>query len=169
MVAGPGLARLTRMRWRLFLPAAYGTAIGAAYALSWSILERAWTLNSLKATAIMTAAGLLAGIAALWLMRALDGADKFTRFAAALLVLPAATTVFAAFGLFAERLIHAERVPFDTWLQPVLWIISLALSAAFLFLAIAGLILLPLGVLLMVLFAVLFAARPEESAPPRAN
>ncbi len=157
------------MRWRLFLPAAFGTAIGATYALSWSVLERAWTLNSLKATAIMTAAGLLAGIAALWSMRALGAADRFTRFAAALLVLPAATTGFAAIGLFAERLIYAERVPFDAWLQPVLWIISLALSAGFFFLAVAGLIMLPLGVLLMVLFAVLFAVRPDDSSPPRAN
>lgn len=157
------------MRWRFILPAAFGAAIGASYALSWSVLERAWTPDALAATAIMTAAGILAGIAALWLMHRLDAADGFTRFAAALLVLPAATAAFASIGLFAERLIYAEHAPFGMWLHQVWWLIGLAASAAFLFLAIAGRIMLPLGVILMVLFAVLFAARPEESAPPRAN
>lgn len=157
------------MRRHLFLSAAFGMAIGAAYALSWSVLERVWTLDALAATAIMTASGMLAGIAALWLMHKLDAADKFTHFAAALLVLPAATTAFASIGLFAERLIYAERPPFDMWLQQVWWIINIAASAGLLFLAVAGRILLPLGVFLMVLFAALFAARPDKSPPPHSG
>ncbi len=157
------------MRWRLFLPAAFGLAMGATYALSWTALERAWTPDTFAATAIMAAAGLLAGIAALWLMHRLDAADRFTRFSAALLVLPAVTTAIAAIGLFAERLVYAERAHVDTWAQQAWWIISLAASAMLLFLAVAGRIMLPLGVPLMVLFAALFAARPNESAPPNAS
>lgn len=157
------------MRWRMFLPAAFGLAIGAAYALSWTALERAWTPDAFAATAIMAAAGIMAGIAALWLMHTLDAADRFTRFAAALLVLPAATTAFASIGLFAERLIYAERPPFDLWLQQVWWIISIAVSAVLLFLALAGRIMLPFGILLTLVFAVLIAARPNKSPPPRSN
>jgi hypothetical protein len=153
------------MRRHLFLPAAFGTAIGAAYALSWSTLERAWTQDALAATAIMTASGILAGIATLWVMRKLDAADKFARFAAALLILPGATTAFASIALFAERLIYAERPSLDMWLQQIWWTINVAASAVFLFLAIAGRIMLPLGVLLTILFAVLFTARPDKSPP----
>ena len=155
------------MRWRLLLPAAFGLAIGAVYALSWSLLERAWTPDALAATAIMIAAGILAGIAALWLMRRLETADRFSRFAGALLILPTATTAFASIGLFAERLIYAERAPFDMWLQQVWWVITVAASAVLLFLAIAGRMMLPFGVLLTLVFASLFAARPDKSPPPR--
>ena len=154
------------MRWRLFLPAAFGLAIGAAYALSWTALERAWTPDAIAATAIIIAAGIMAGIAALWLMRRLDAADRFTRFAAALLILPVATTVFASIGLLAERLIYAERPSFDIWLHQVWWAISIAASAVLLFLALAGRIMLPFGILLMLIFAALIAARPNKSPPP---
>jgi len=112
--------------------------------------------------AIMTAAGIMAGMVALWLMRYLDKTDRFTRFAAALLVLPAATTAFASLGLFAERLIYADRPPFDIWLHQAWWVASIAASAVFLFLAIAGRIMLPFGVVLTVLFAALIAARPNR-------
>ncbi len=150
------------MRLHPFLPAAFGLAIGAAYALSWTALERAWTPDAIAATAILTAAGILAAIAALWLMRRLDTANRFTRFAGALLVLLAATAAIASFGLFAERLIYAERPPFDMWLHQVWWILSIAASAVFLFLALAGRIMLPFGVPLAFLFAALIAARPRK-------
>ncbi|HSG94595.1 MAG TPA: hypothetical protein VLA28_03685 [Afifellaceae bacterium] len=155
------------MRRRLFLPAAFGLAIGGAYALPWTALERAWTPDAFAATAIMIASGILAGIATLWLIHRLDTADRFTRFAAALLILPGATAAFASFALFAERLIYAERPPFDIWLQQVWWILSIAASAVFLFLTIAGRIMLPFGILLTIVFAVLVAARPNKSLAPR--
>ncbi len=152
------------MAWRLLLPAAFGLSLGAVYALSWSFLERAWTPDALAATAILIAAGILAGIVALWLMRRLNAADSFTRFAGALLILPLATTAFAAIALFAERLIYAERAPLETWLHQVWWVITIAASAVLLFLAIVGRLMLPFGVVLTLLFAVLFAARPGR--PP---
>jgi hypothetical protein len=157
------------MRRRLILPATFGLAIGAAYALSWSVLERAWTPDALAATAIMTASGILAGIVTLWLMRRLDAANRFTRFAAALLTLPGATTAFATIGLFAERLIYAERPPFDLWLQQAWWVISIVASAVLLFLALAGRIMLPFGIFLTLVFAALIAARPNKSPPPHSN
>jgi hypothetical protein len=154
------------MRRRLFLPAAFGLAIGAAYALSWNVLERAWTPDAFAVTAIITASGILAGIATLWLMHRLDAADRFTRFAAALLILPAATTAFASIALIAERLIYSERPPLGMWLHQIWWVITIAASAVFLFLAVAGRIMLPFGVLLMVLFAALFTARPDNTKGP---
>ena len=155
------------MRWRLLLPAAFGLAIGAAYALSWSILKRAWTPDAFAAAAIITASGFLAGIATLWLMHTLDAADRFARFAAALLILPAATAAFASIALFVERLIYAGRGPYDIWLMQVWWTIKIAVSTILLFLALAGRIMLPFGGLLTLLFAALFAVRPNKSPPPR--
>ena len=109
----------------------------------------------------------MAGVTALWLMHKLDGADRFTRFAAALLILPAGTAAFASFGLFAERLIYAERPPFDLWLHQVWWVISIAASAVVLFLALAGRIMLPFGIVITLVFAALITARPNKLPPPR--
>jgi hypothetical protein len=149
------------VRSNLLLPPTFGIALGASFLIGWVSLGRAVTDRTLAACAYLAVAGAIAAGVAMIAAHLLRRRPWSARFAAALVVLTAGTVGLAA-SFIGAQLAWGFHDLTELPVHIVLLILAIqAASALYGFLAIAGHIILPLGVPLTAAFA-LFIARPTR-------
>lgn len=167
--AGPSTASPTRdgrnLRLsgltRALLAPAFGAAIALSFTLGWLALDRAFTPHTMTAAAYFALAGTLSAGAALVAMRLFARHPWSARMAAALVCLLAGTAGFASVFMMLEDVLtfhDLTEVPI-----PIVILILAISSAGALYnvLAIAAPLILPLGLPMIALFAILIAQNPR--------
>lgn len=142
---------------RTLLAPIFGVAMALCFATGWLLLERAFTSRTLFACLYVAAAAALSAGLALAAARILARRPWSARFAASLALLIAGTggltSLFMAIEPAWTSHPLAELPP-----QTVLLILAtIGAASLYSFLAIAGLLMLPLGLPVMALFAALIA------------
>jgi hypothetical protein len=142
------------------LAASFGIGVALAFSVGWLALDRAFTGRALTAFVYLVLAGTCAAGLALAAARILAQKPWSARFAAVLILLSAGTGAFATLLMAAQMAFsfhHLSEAP----LHIILLILGiLSAGALYGFLAVAGPLLIPLGLPLIALFALLIA-------PPR--
>ena len=132
-----------------------------SFAAGWLVLARTVTAHTATALLAIGVAGALAAGAALVAARMLRRRPWSARFAAAFLVLTVGTCGLASFFIAARIAWLSHPLP-DLPLHIVLVILAITgIGALYGFLAIAGFLILPLGLPLIVLFATILARTPR--------
>jgi hypothetical protein len=146
---------------RVALAPAFGAALALCYLAGWLALERALTARVGTAMIYIGVAAMLSAAAALLASRLLAGRPWSARFAAALLALVVGTTGLASLFMTVELAWTTHPLP-DLPLHVVFLIIAfIGIGALYGFLAIAGHLILPLGLPIVALFALLIARPPR--------
>jgi hypothetical protein len=163
--SAPGLCfvriRLRMKPARLLLAPAFGAGIALIYLAGWVALDRVVTARAAAAAVVIGGAAALAAALALFAAFLLRRGPWTARFAASLIVLLAGTGGFATVtaGAYLAWVQHALlEIP----VQIALLILALQIAAALYgFLALAAPLILPLGLPLAVLVALVAAGRPR--------
>lgn len=146
---------------RALLAPAFGALIGLSYALGWLFLERAFTPRMLTATLYFAVAGTLSAGAGLIGAHLLSKRRESARIAVVAICLVAGTTGFAALFLTLDIVLTHHRLS-EIPIRVSLIILGISgAGALYNLLAIAAPLILPLGVPVIALFAVLIARTPR--------
>jgi hypothetical protein len=145
---------------RALLAPAFGAAIAISYALAWLFLERAFTPRVLIATFYFALAGTLSAGAGLVSARLFSKSRFTVRIAAVLICLVAGTAGFATLFFTLDIVLSHHRLS-EIPIRISLVILGISgAGTAYSMLALAAPIILPLGVPLIAIFAVLIARMP---------
>ena len=140
---------------------AYAGGMAAAFAAGWAWLGRDFTARTLTATLYIAVAAATAAATAALSARLLRGRPWSARIAAALILLIAGTAALASLFLAVETA-WATHPMAELPVEIALLILAIiGAGALYGFLAIAGPLILPLGVPLVALSAFLIARRPR--------
>ena len=146
---------------RALLAPAFGAAIATSYALAWLFLERAFTPRVLTASLYFAIAGTLSAGAGLIAARLLAKRRGNARIAAVLICLVAGTAGFATLFFTLDIVLTHHRL---SEIPIRISLIILGISGAgtmYNMLAVAAPIIVPLGLPMIVLFALLIARTPR--------
>ncbi len=146
---------------RALLAPAFGAAIALSFTLGWLALDRAFTPRTMTAAAYFALAGTLSAGAALVAMRLLARRPWSARMAAALVCLVAGTAGLASVFMMLELVLtfhDLSEVPIPIAIVILGYTSAGALHSV---LAIAAPLILPLGLPMIALFAILIAKNPR--------
>jgi hypothetical protein len=146
---------------RLLLAPAFGLAMALCLVIVWLMFGRAWTPDSLVASLYLGAAGTISAGVALAAAALLLDRPMTARLSAAFVILVVGSVGLTSVFLMTKQVSAAHNITELPLGRAVLVVTISSAAALYNFLTVLGLVILPLGLPVIAVFALLIARKPR--------